>query len=122
MATPTIFNKAKLSGSTDGKPILINTTATAGTLLHTAVAGQVANTFDEIWVWLQNNHTAAVVVTIEYGRATAPDQNIINTIPSKSGLFLALPGLILQNGLTVKCFAATNNVITASGYVNEIRP
>lgn len=122
MASPSIFNKNKLSGSTDGKPVLVATTSTPGTLIHTAVAGTTANTWDEIWAWLQNNHTASVVVTIEFGGATAPDQNIIQTIPSKSGLALAIPGLILDNGATVKVFAATNNVITVSGYVNEVRP
>lgn len=112
--------KRKLSGSTDGAPIKVVQTATAGTTIHTAVAGTTPGTFDEIWIYAQNNHTAAVTLTIEYGGATAPDQNIIVTLAAKSGLQLIIPGLVLQNGLTVKAFASVANVVTLSGFVNTI--
>lgn len=112
--------KRKLSGSTDGAPIKVAATSTPGTLIHTAVAGTTAGTFDEIWLYAYNSHTASVELTIEYGGATAPDQNIKVTLASKSGLSLIVPGLILQNGLTVKAFAGTTNVITISGWVNSI--
>lgn len=111
--------KRKLSGSTDGMAVLVAATATAGTTIHTAVAGTTAGTFDEIYLYAQNNHTAAVALTIEYGDATT-SHNIIVTVPSKSGLQLIVPGLILQNGLTVKAFAGTTNVISISGFVNTM--
>lgn len=112
--------KRKLSGSTDGKPVLVVATATAGTTIHTAVAGTTAGTFDEIWLWAYNGHTADVVLTIEWGGATVPDQNIVVTIPFKSGLVPVVPGFILQNGAVVKAFAGTANVITLNGFVNSI--
>ena len=112
--------KRKLSGSTDGLPIKVVATATAGTTIHTAVAGTTAGTFDEIWLFAFNSHTASVTLTIEYGGATAPDQNIVSTWASNSGLQLIVPGLILQNGLVVKAFAGTANVVTISGFVNTI--
>ena len=112
--------KRKLSGSTDGKPIKIAQTATAGDTIHTAVAGTTAGTFDEIWLWAYNGHTADVVLTIEFGGATVPDQNIVVTIPYKAGLIPVVPGLILQNGMVVKAFAGTSNVITLMGFVNAI--
>lgn len=112
--------KRKLSGSTDGMPVKVVATATAGTTIHTAVAGTTAGTFDEIWLYAYNGHTAAVELTIEYGGATVPDQNIKVSIPNKQGLFLVVPGLILQNGLVVKAFASVANVITLSGWVNTI--
>ena len=112
--------KRKLSGSTDGKAIKVVQTATAGDTIHTAVAGTTAGTFDEIWLWAYNGHTADVVLTLEWGGATVPDQNIIVTIPAKSGLVPITPGLILQNGMVVKAFAATANVITLLGFVNAI--
>ena len=111
--------KRKLSGSTDGKPIKVVATATAGTTIHTAVAGTTAGTFDEIWLYAQNNHTAAVVLTIEFGDANA-ESNIICTLASKSGLQMIIPGFILQNEATVKAFASTANVISLSGFVNSI--
>lgn len=112
--------KRKLSGSTDGMPIKVVATTTAGTLIHTAVAGTTAGTFDEIWLYAYNGHSTTVVLTIEYGGATVPDQNIILTLASKSGLQLIVPGLILQNGLVVRAFASSANLVTISGFVNAI--
>lgn len=112
--------KRILSGSTNGKPIKVVQTATAGDTIHTAVAGTTAGTYDEIWLYAYNGHTAAVVLTIEFGGATVPDQNIVLTVAAKAGLVLVVPGLILQNGMVVKAFAATANVITISGFVNSM--
>lgn len=110
------FSKIALSGSTDGLPVKVVATATAGTTIHTAHA----TALDEIWLYAYNGHTSDVVLTVEYGGATVPDQNIILTVSSKSGLALVVPGLILTNSKVLKAFAATANVITLSGYVNRI--
>lgn len=115
-----VFTKRKLSGSTDGLPVKVVATGTAGTLIHTAVSGTTAGTFDEVWLYAYNGHTAAVTLTIEYGGATVPDQNIVVTLASKSGLSLIVPGLILQNAKEVRAFAGTANVITLSGWVNTM--
>jgi hypothetical protein len=112
--------KRKLSGSTDGKPIKVVQTATAGDTIHTAVAGTTAGTFDEVWLWAYNGHTAEVVLTIEFGGASVPDQNIVATIPAKEGLIPVVPGLILQNEMVVKAFASVANVVTLVGFVNTI--
>ncbi len=112
--------KRKLSGSTDGKPIKVVATSTAGTLIHTAIAGTTDGTYDEIWLWAYNSHTADLLLTIEYGGAVVPDENICVTIPPQTGLVPIVPGLILQNGATVKAFAASANLITISGFVNTI--
>ena len=112
------FTKAILSGSTSGKGVVVVATATAGTLIHTAVAG--ASAIDEIWLYAVNTSTSAVKLTIEYGAATAPDNNIELTVAAESGLVLVSPGLILNGGLTVKAFAATASVIVLYGYVNKI--
>jgi len=112
--------KRKLSGSTNGRAIKVVATATAGTTIHTAVAGTTPGTFDEIWLYACNNHTTTVVLTLEFGGATAPDDNIAVSIPSKTGLYLIVPGLILQNETVVAAFAGTANVISISGFVNSI--
>lgn len=114
------FVKRKLSGSTDGMPIKVVATATLGTTIHTAVAGTTAGTYDEIWLYAYNGHTTAVTLTIEFGGATVPDQNIVVSLASKSGLSLIVPGLILQNEKVVSAFASTANVITISGWVNQM--
>lgn len=110
------FSKVKFSESTDGLPVKVVQTATAGTLVHTAHA----TALDEVWLYAYNGHSADVVLTVEFGGATVPDQNIVLTVSTKSGLVLVVPGLLLTNSKTIKAFAATANVITLSGYINRI--
>ena len=113
------FSKQLLSGSTNGKAIKVVQTATAGTTIHTAVSG--TSSFDEIWLYAHNSSSGTVKLTLEWGEATAPDGNIeINIGAEGTGLVLVAPGLLLQNSLVIKAFAATANVITLTGYVNRI--
>ena len=112
------FSKRLLSGSTDGKAIKVVQTATAGTTIHTAVSG-TAN-LDEIWLYAVNSSASAVKLTLEWGQADAPDGNIELSVAAESGLVLVTAGLLLQNSLVVKAFAATANVILIHGYVNRI--
>ena len=105
-----------LSGSTNGRPILIAATATPGTLIHTAVAGTTSE--DNIWLYAQNNHTGVVTLTVEYGGVTTADQIIVG-IPAKEGLILVVPGLPLNNNLVVRAFASVASVITVIGLVNR---
>ena len=114
------FSKQILQGSTDGLPISITQTATAGTLVHTA--SSTTTTLDEIWIYATNNHSASVLLTIEYGNATTSN-NIKVTIPNANGLYLVVGGLLLKGNAvpyTIKAFAATTAVISLSGYVNRI--
>lgn len=113
-----VFSKLKFSGSTDGRGIKIAATATAGTLIHTATA--VANELDELYLYLANMHTADVEATIELGGVTVPDDLIVITIPFDAGLVLVVPGLVLEGGVILRAFAATADVIVATGFVNRI--
>jgi hypothetical protein len=92
------------SGSTQGQGVKVVATSTAGTLIH----------------------TTGTSATIEFGGATVPDQNIVQTITTKTGMTLVVDGLILlgdgSTALTVKAFAATGNVIVLSGYVMRVTP
>ena len=112
------FSKRILSGSTDGKAIKVVQTATAGTTIHTAVSG--TTNLDEIWLYAVNSSASAVKLTLEWGQADAPDGNIELSVAAESGLVLVTAGLLLQNSLVVKAFAATANVILLHGYVNRI--
>ena len=106
-----------LSGSTDGRGIKIAATSTPGTLLHTAVSG--AGKLDRIYLHIYNSHTAGVAVTIQWGGTTSPDDEVKETIPFRSGLILVMPGLILRNGLELRAFAGTTNVLVAHGEVER---
>lgn len=112
------FSKLPLSGSTNGRQILVAATTTPGTLVHTAVSG--TSSLDEIWLYAVNTSTSAVKLTIEYGGTTAPNDHIELTVAAESGLVLVSPGLVINNGLAIRAFAATTNVIAVSGYVNRI--
>lgn len=114
------FSKVFLSGSTNGRGIKVAATATPGTLIHTAVAG--TTNMDEVWLYVYNSHTATVTLTIEFGGTTAPDDNIKVGILSQQGLLLVVPGLIIQNGLAVRAFASTADVLVITGFVNRIEP
>lgn len=117
------ISKRKLSGSTSGLPIKVAATATPGTTIHQATSGTgAADDYDEVWLWACNTDTSARKLTIEYGGTTAPDCLIEVTIPAEGGLVLVVPGLLLQNSLTITAFAAAANVINVVGFVNRIAP
>lgn len=115
---PQTVTKDKLSGSTNGKGIKVVATATLGTTIHAAVSG--TSSFDEVWIYAYNGHTADVVLTIEFGEATVPDGNTIITIPFKQGRTLVIDGRLLNNSLNVTAFASVANVIVIDGFVNKI--
>lgn len=112
------FTKLKLSGSTDGKPIKVVATATAGTTVHTAHA----TSLDELWLWVTNTDTTDRTLTIEFGGTTDPDHLILKavTIPAKSLPIPIITGLHLTNSLVVGAFASSANVLLISGFVNRI--
>lgn len=114
------FTRNKLSGSTNGKSIKIAATATAGTTIHTAVAGTAS--WDEIYAWFTNTDTSARTISIEYGGVTDPDNLIVKalSLPLSSPPIPIITGQMLQNGLVVGVFASAANVVLATGYVNTI--
>ena len=112
------YSKELLSGSTQGKGILVAADETPGTTIHTAVSG--TTDIDEIWLYGVNTHSADIKLTLEWGEATEPNGNIEITVPAEEGLMLLVPGLLLQNALTVKAFADTTNEIVIHGYANKI--
>ncbi len=110
------YNKVILSGSTDGRPIKVTQTSTAGDTIHTAHASAI----DEIYLYACNTQAAAILLTIEFGGVTSPDDLIEFSIPGHSGLYCVCPGLPLTNSLAVKAFAASANLIIITGFVNRI--
>ena len=112
------FSKQLLSGGTNGKNVKVVATATAGTTIHTAVLG--TSDLDEVWLYAMNTDSADRKLTIEYGGTTSPDDLVEVTIGTEAGWVLVCPGLLLQNSLVVKAFAAAANVVVINGYVNRI--
>ena len=112
------YGKQLLSGGTNGKNIKVVATASAGTTIHTAVSG--TSNLDELWLYAMNTDSSDRKLTIEYGGTTSPDDLIEQTITTEAGWTLIVPGLLLQNDLIVKAFAAAANVVVINGYVNRI--
>jgi hypothetical protein len=117
------FSKVKLSGSTNGRGIRVAGTATGtATTIHATTTS--ATIIDELWLYAFNSDTTTIVLTIELGGTTAPDDNIVVSIPSRSGLTLVVPGLILTGtgsaATTVRAFAGTIDKIILTGYVHRI--
>ena len=113
------FTKNKLSGSTNGKQILVvhTTNGTADTV-HTAVAG--TSSWDEVWLYAYNENSIAVVLTILWGGTTEPDNVIRVTLAGQSGRLLVCDGMILQNGLVIKAYASIASKVLVDGFVNSI--
>src|SRR5882724_10873274 len=110
------FTKQMLSGSVNGKQIKITaTTSGSANNIHTAVAG--SGSFDEIWLYAYNDFTGSVTLNLNWGGTTEPDNKITVTVPSLSGRTLVCDGMLLNNGLTVKAYAATANEIMIDGFV-----
>lgn len=110
------FTKEKLSASTDGEPIAITATATAGTAIHTATAG--TTDWDEIWLYAANISASEVTLTLEWG-GVAAGNNIIVKVPAESVVQVA-PGFLLQNAQALAAFASVTAVINITGWVNRI--
>ena len=112
------FTKVALTGAANGLPIKVVATASAGTTIHTAIAG--TSSFDEIWLWATNTTASDILMTMQWGGTTSPDDDILYTVTTRDGLKAIAPGLILQNSLVVKVYAAASNVIQIYGFVNRI--
>ena len=114
--------KQELSGGPgDGRLIKVAATGTPGTTIHTAGSVTGTDNYDEIWLWAVNTTTVSEKLTIEWGTTSAPDDNIELVLSPENGLITIIPGMILQNSLVVRAFAAQANVVSLGGFVNQIR-
>jgi hypothetical protein len=110
------YTREPFSGSTHGRGIKVAATATAGTLIHT---GQASTTLtDIVTIYAQNFHTASLLLTLEWGGVTSPDDLIQTVITPQSGLIPVVIDLPIRNSLVVRAFAETANLIVLFGFVN----
>ena len=116
------YSKVLLSGSSQGQPIKVAANSSPGTTIH--ATGTSSSTIDELYLYAHNTAAASVVLTVQYGGTTSPDNDLKVTLPAASGLVLIAPGLPLTGtgaaATTVKAYAGTANVVTMYGYVNRV--
>jgi|TARA_R110000824_G_scaffold21078_6_gene78863 hypothetical protein len=112
------FSINDLSGATTGMGVKVVATASAGTTIHTAVAG--TSDWDQIEMFAVNNDTTDRLLTIQWGGTTTVDNDIPRTIPAQSGMVPIVPPTLLQNGLVIRAYAAAANKIVIYGNVVRI--
>jgi len=79
-----------------------------------------ANPSTAVSAWLNGGLAGGATIPIAYGGTTDQDDLVELEIAADSGWVLICPGLLLQNGLIVKAFAAAGDVININGFVNRI--
>jgi hypothetical protein len=115
------YTKKILSGSTDGRPVLVAATASAGTVIHTG--SSISTTLEEVWLYASNSTGVQRTLTVQWGGTTSPNDSITLFLPAQSGLTLVAAGLIIKGNATplvVRAFADSANQVSIVGYVNEI--
>ena len=107
-----------LSASTNGRQIKVAATATPGTLLHTAVSG--TDSIDYVTLEAVNISSSTVTLTIEWGGTTSPDDHVVIELGAKRGRQVVIDRCGLNNGLAVRAFADSANVVTIYGEVRTV--
>jgi hypothetical protein len=69
--------------STGGQPILVTATSSTGTTIHST--GTSSSVLDEIHLFAYNSDSAAIVLTIQFGGTTSPNNDIKLSIPATIG-------------------------------------
>lgn len=108
-----------LSASTNGRQIKVAATATAGTLLHTAVSG--TEKIDMVKLEAVNTSlTAAVTLTVEWGGVTNPDDLIEIILQPQAGVIVVVEERYINNGLAIRAFADVADVVLMYGHVDTV--
>ena len=114
------ISRIKLSGSTDGRGIVVAANSTAGTTIHTG--SSTAADYEEIWMWASNFNTSAETLTLEWGGTTEAGDHF-KTIIQPNETVLVAPGWIIKGNaspLEVKAFSTTANKVNIVGHCNLI--
>ena len=116
-----VFSGNVLSGSTNGRPIPVVAVATAGTLIHTAVAG--TSSFDELYLWAANVTAIAATLTVEWGGVSDPGDHLVKgyLIPANSLPIPIALGERVQGAVVVRAFSGTASAINITGYYNRVQ-
>lgn len=102
------------SGSTYGRPIVLSSTSSPGTTIHTATSttGQI----DEVYVEAANTGSSDAVLTVTANNVIVSQVTIL----AGAGLAIVLNGIRYNGGTVIRAYADTANVINISCIVNRI--
>jgi hypothetical protein len=114
-----VYSGNPLSGSTNGRPIPVVAVATAGTLLHTAIAGTAG--FDEVFLWASNVTALTATLTVEFGGVADPGDHLVKgySIQPNSPPIPIAVGQRAQGGVAIRAFSGTASAINITGFYNR---
>ena len=114
----TVWSRLPLSGSVNGRPIAILSTASPGTTIHTVSTATAVK--DSVYGWTWNQATTNSILTIEWGGTSTLDQMVL-TIPAQDGAYAVLPGMTLigATDIVVRGFATATNRLFFGGYADR---
>jgi hypothetical protein len=112
------FTGAPLSQSTNGRPIPVVATATAGTSIH--IVGAAG--YEEIYLWASNVTAVAATLTVEFGGVSDPGDHLVKgySIPANSPPIPIALGQRMSGGVTIRAFSGTGSAINITGFVNKV--
>ena len=115
------FQKLPLSGSDDGRSILISAvTSASATQIHTAPPSGSTIT-DEVYLYAYNDSTASVILNLQWGGGLEPGDIVRTTITARSGRNFIVDGRLIQNGHTISAYATNGaNALAVEGFINRI--
>lgn len=116
MTTGLLLTKIPFSNSSLGKGILVTgTTASGGTVVHTAQSATDINKNDEVIIYGQNLATNVRTVNIYLGAIT-DNAKTIHALGDKEYTCL-IPGQPLNGGVVIKATVTVANSVALHGYV-----
>jgi hypothetical protein len=113
------YSNVTLSGSTSGRFVAVQSTASPGTTVHTAHTS--TGIIDELHLWAHNESTADKTLTMEWGGTSTLDRCTVN-VPFQDGPYTVIPGMRLEGGVVTRAYAGSTDVVLIGGYVNRITP
>lgn len=106
---------------TNGKPIPITGTDSTGeTTVYTATS--TVNTYDEVYMYVSNSSATAGTVTVAIGStANASDCVTVDlAVEANQTMLMVIPGLRIDNGVTIKAYKDSSSTINAHLVVNRV--
>ena len=116
------FTAMTLSAATNGAPIKIAATATAGTTIHTATTSDMPEGCDEVYLYAGSTSISAIKCTLQISSGNVTDGQSINfTCPAAyNGPIMILAGHRIADGVVITATAATAERVNIWGHVNRI--
>ena len=122
------IQRVVLSGSTNGRPIVVNAiAASCNMVVHTAGSVTGADNVDEVWLWAIPYATATACqrqLFLQIGTDATGDMQheiIVRDMALGAGPRLVLPGININNALKITAWATSTMDIGLVGHAFQIR-